>query len=220
MWCSVCIFVLLICDYFQLCENYMASCNGYSTTLFSFPGTEVQIFPIHNENSVKEISPDSFTNFLSYHWEQSSHPQSPHLFYVISPVLIPKSLISFLILALVQRGMTVEHVEVDKWLQDLIFFPRKSPMKMENPFPLLKFPIQQWPKGFMSHGQFPKTPMWLCFSAISSWKLHVFQMVTKFPFATSDCQSLESHKLIIKISVTLLSVKFSLLQWRTVIEFG
>lgn len=45
-------------------------------------------------------------------------------------------------------------------------------MKMENPFPLLKFPIQQEPKGFVSHGQSPKTPMWLCvtrlFATISS----------------------------------------------------
>lgn len=60
-------------------------------------------------------------------------------------------------------------------------------MKMENYFSLLKFPIQGWPKGFVSHGQSPKTPVRFCvtrlFSAISSGKLHVFQMVTKFPFA-------------------------------------
>lgn len=64
------------------------------------------------------------------------------------------------------------YVKVDKQLQELILFPRKSPMKMENPFPLLKFPIQQEPKGFVSHGQSPKTPMWLCvtrlFATISS----------------------------------------------------
>lgn len=150
----------------------MASYNGYCTTLFSFPDTDVQIAPIHNENSVKEISPDSFTNFLSYHREQSSHPQIPHLFHAI---LTQKSLISFLVLALIQRVMTVNQkldVKVGKQIQELFFFPMRSPVKMENPFPLLKFPIQRWPKGFVLRGQSPQTPVWLCvtrlFSAISS----------------------------------------------------
>lgn len=50
---TVCILILLICNYFQLCEeNYVASYNGYCTMLFSFPDTEVQIIPIHSENCV------------------------------------------------------------------------------------------------------------------------------------------------------------------------
>lgn len=81
--CLYYIFVLIY-NYFHFCkENYMASYNGYCTMLLGVP--EVQIIPIHSENFMKEISIDSFTNFLSNHWEQCSYPQNPHLFYTISP---------------------------------------------------------------------------------------------------------------------------------------
>ena len=131
--CSVCILILLIHNRFQPCEeNYMASYNGYCRILFSFPGTEVQIVPNHSKSSVREISPDSFANFLSYNWEWSSHPQSLHVVYVISPCAHPKILISFLVLSLVQRGVTGKqklYVEVDEQLQELLVFPPGNPQR-------------------------------------------------------------------------------------------
>lgn len=69
----------------------MASYNDYCAMLFSFPGIEVKNIPIHSEISVKEIPLNSFTNFLSYYREQSSHPQRHHLFCVISPYTHPKT---------------------------------------------------------------------------------------------------------------------------------
>lgn len=79
----------------------------------------------------------------------------------------------------------------------------------------MNLPIQWWPQSFVTHSQSPKTPLWFCvtglFATVSSEELHVFQKGSKFPFVTSDFQSLDSHKLIINFSATLLSVQFPIL---------
>lgn len=77
-----------------------------------------------------------------------------------------------------------------------------------KPFGLLKSSIEWWPKGSASHHPIYLFHFGTRLASAISWKLHIFQVVTRFSFATLDCQSLESYKLIIRISVPHLFVRY------------